>query len=319
MTDIKDRFAGMLADEPPGRDDIDHVVGAGRRRLRRRTALISVAGTAGTAAVVAAVVVPLSVEGSSAPNREALITAGSHPSPPPCQSYLARPGSRRALKRDVAGIVKQWHSRGQRVYRLQQSRLTHGLERITVCSGPGDGTTKRPVTATAPASSAPRYHYSEDPQAIASRFGRELSHAVDAAGRTIVYTRPFAQETSTLESGHPSYYDGNVDVALGGDQGDIGVQVTHAVTEQVPFDGSCDPPYCSQTTLPDGSVLQTDRVDAGKGTILTAVIHRPDGLVVAAQESDYGFGPNAPVHTYGAQPLTLDQLTSLAADPAFQF
>jgi hypothetical protein len=41
--------------------------------------------------------------------------------------------------------------------------------------------------------------------------------------------------------------------------------------------------------------------------------------VIQAQQSNYGFGPNAPVHQYGDQPLTLDQLTAIAEDPAFTF
>ena len=102
-------------------------------------------------------------------------------------------------------------------------------------------------------------------------------------------------------------------------KGDIGVQVTHQVTTQVPFDGTCNPPDCVETTLSDGSVLRTDRVDPGGGMILTAEVHRPDGVIVQAQESNYGFGPNAPVKQYGDQPLTLDQLTALAEDQAFTF
>jgi hypothetical protein len=200
-------------------------------------------------------------------------------------------------------------------------KLRGGTEEIRICAGPQPGKLPNPAPAhKAAALSGPRYSYTEAPTDISSRLGSRLAHDVTADDLNIVFSRPFAQETSALENGHPSYYDGNVDVSLsGGNQGDIGVQVSHEVTTQVPFDGECNPPHCVETTLADGSVLRTDQVDPGSGLILTAEVHRPDGVVVQAQESNYGFGPNAPVHTYGDQPLTLDQLTAIAEDASFTF
>jgi hypothetical protein len=270
--------------------------------------------------VTAAVVVPLTVDGGGSQDRVAAIHVGTQPTTSPCDSYLARPAGRRGLKRDIAGIVKQWGNHGRGVYSIRTTKLKHGVQQITICSGPRNGPGKALSSPPPSAPPAPRYRYSDDPADISARFADRLHKLVDDHGLTVVFTRPFAQETANLDPGHPSYFDGNVDVDTGGGhQGDIGVQVTHAVTTRVPFDGSCDPAHCVQTTLADGSVVRTDQVDAGAGTILTAEVHRPDGVVVEAQESDYGFGPDAPVRSFGAQPLPLDELTQIAEDPAFTF
>jgi hypothetical protein len=53
--------------------------------------------------------------------------------------------------------------------------------------------------------------------------------------------------------------------------------------------------------------------------VLTAEVHRPDGVIVQAQESNYPFGPGAGTQAHGDQPLSLDQLVSLAEDPHFTF
>jgi hypothetical protein len=319
MTDIKDRFAGMLADEPPGPNDLDHVVANGRRRLRRRTAFISVAGTAGTAAVTAAVVVPLALNDN--PSNRSTIHVGTRPHQVTCQSYITNFGSsKRSLNRNIAGAAKQWEKSGHHgSFTVGTRKLRRGLQEVRICDGPQPGRIPNPV-AKAEQPSGPHYDYTESPQDISSRFGNRLAQLVKADGGDIVFTRPFAQETANLESGHPSYYAGNVDVTTGtGTQGDVGVQVTHQVTTQVPFDGNCRQPDCVQTTLADGSVLRTDVVNPGGGRILTAEVHHPDGVVVAAQESNYGFGPDAPVRTYGDQPLALSQLIALAEDAAFTF
>jgi hypothetical protein len=320
MTDIKDRFAGLLADEPPSPEVLDHVVATGRRRLRRRTALLSVAGTAGTAAVTAAVVVPLALNDNA--SSRSTIHVGAEPPHVACTTYLTNfGGSRRSFKENVAGAVQEWRKAGHHGgFTVGRKKLRRGIEEVRICAGPQPGPIKNPVPKSTPLA-GPRYDYTESPQDIAQRFGDRLAQLVDQAGRTIVFTRPFAQETSTLDAGHPSYYDGNVDVTTGhGTQGDVNVQVRHEVTTQVPFDGNCQQPNCVQTTLSDGSVLRTDVVNpSGGGQILTAELHRPNGVVVQAQESNYGFGPNAPVRTYGDQPLTLSQLTAVAEDAAFTF
>jgi hypothetical protein len=144
---------------------------------------------------------------------------------------------------------------------------------------------------------------------------------VTEIGLTITYVRAFAQETDTLDSGNPSYFTGNIDVHQPSGYADIGVQVTHKTSEQVPFDGDCTAAdKCEETTLADGSVLRTGQVKAGRGlVVLTAEVHRPDGVVVQAQESNYPFGPDAGSQPHGDQPLSLEQLVSLAKDSAFTF
>lgn len=53
--------------------------------------------------------------------------------------------------------------------------------------------------------------------------------------------------------------------------------------------------------------------------VLTADVHRPNGLVVQAQESNYPFGPDAASQPHGEQPLTPEALVGLAEDAAFTF
>ena len=85
----------------------------------------------------------------------------------------------------------------------------------------------------------------------------------------------------------------------------------------MPFTGDCTAAqHCVETKLPDGSVLRTDQVKAGRGDlILTAEVHQPDGVVVQAQESNYPFGPDAGSQPHGDQPLTLDQLVRSRRTP----
>jgi hypothetical protein len=320
MTDIRDELARLLDNEPQAPDQIGLVVTRGRRALRRRTVLTAVAGTAGTAAVTAAVVVPITATGGG--NGTGSIRVGTTAPPVACRIYYAiDKGGHREYKKNLASVIRQWRQSGHRdAYTLRTKKMPHGAEMIRICAGPQPGPIKNPAAPKPPALSGPRYTYTEMPTDIADRLGSHLVQSITADNLDIVFKRSFAQESSKLDSGHPNYYDGNVDVSLaGGNQGDIGVQVTHEVTTQVPFDGTCEAPKCVETTLPDGSILRTDQVDPGGGLILTAEVHRPDGVVVHAQESNYGFGPNAPVKQYGDQPLTLQQLTALAEDPAFTF
>jgi hypothetical protein len=190
---------------------------------------------------------------------------------------------------------------------------------LEVC--PQGTSVQQPSDETAKPPAGPRYQYTEDPQAIAARLGDHLHSRVEDFGLTISYTRPFAQESTKMESGHPAYYDGNVDVREANGYGDIGVQVIHKTTQQVSFTGDCKAAdNCAETTLPDGSVLRTGEVNAGPGdTVITAEVHRTDGVVVQAQMSNYPFGPDAGTQDHGDQPLVLKQLISLAQDPDFTF
>jgi hypothetical protein len=71
--------------------------------------------------------------------------------------------------------------------------------------------------------------------------------------------------------------------------------------------------------LPNGSVVRTSQVKSGGGGIVIVVeVHRPNGLEVQAQMSNYPFGPEATT-ARSVQPLTTEQLTALALDPAFRF
>ena len=326
MTDLKNQLLRLLADEPAAPDDLERIVSAGRRARRRHQAAVVTAGTLGAASVGAAVAVPMLAFGGNGHDVKVGIQSPPTSKPTPtasvpaghCDFVLGSGNVRDALKAlhkkaDAAG-VKQWKTK-------KLSKLK-GHTLLEVC--PKGVPFENPQAAVAQDNqppAGPPYKYSEDPSAIASRLGAHLHSRVTDFGLTIRYTRPFAQESANMDKGHPSYFGGNVDIHESNGYGDIGVQVTHETTEQVPFSGDCTAAdNCVETTLPDGSVLRTGQVDAGRGdTILTAEVHRPDGMVVQAQESDYPFGPDAGTQQHGDQPLSPKQLVSLATDPEFTF
>ena len=321
MTDLKNQLMRLLADEPAAPDDIERVVTIGRRARRRRQTAVATAGTLGAAGIGAAVAVPLLTTGGNTDRidlRQAPSSVSPSPSPTgPC--YIAVQQSRADLQREIAklrasGKLGAHPTVTKLAKKLGQQRM------VEVCA---EGVQPKNPTAQqgdeAPA--GPPYKYTADPSAIASRLGAHLRSRVTDFGLTISYTRPFSQESSNLDKGRPSYYGGNVDIRESKGYGDIGVQVTHQTTEQVPFTGDCTAAdNCVETTLDDGSVMRTAQVDAGRGdTILTAEVHRPDGVIVQAQESDYPFGPDAGTQVHGDQPLSLKQLVSLATDAEFTF
>jgi hypothetical protein len=292
MTDLSDRLAALLQDEPPAPYDIERIVAAGRRARRRRTMALTTAGALGAAGLTAGVVVPVVVAGGD----EATVRIGVQPSPSPtspprCYIYFNKSG------------------KGHPKVRYVPSRKAC---RDQIPPEPSED------NATP---DGPRYRYSEKPTDIAARLESHLRSRVTEFGLTITYVRAFAQETDTLDSGNPSYFTGNIDVHQPSGYADIGVQVTHKTSEPVPFDGDCTAAdKCEETTLADGSVLRTGQVKAGRGlVVLTAEVHRPDGVVVQAQESNYPFGPDAGSQPHGDQPLSLEQLVSLAKDSAFTF
>jgi hypothetical protein len=324
MTDLRDQLARLLDHEPQAPYDIDDVVRSGRRARRRQHLAIATASTVGAAGVTAAVAIPLLASGGT----ERSVTLGVKPPASPAATHgkcyiMASP--RKTFKQDLAKFIRSGRvgpdpsiirvKTGKQKNRIMIEVCTHGT---TAAELQKQQQAQQPDTQEP---TGPPYDYTEQPDAIASRLGAHLHDRVTALGLSITFTRPFAQETSKLESGHPTYYAGNVDVHEANGYADIGVQVTHAVTEQVPFTGDCtDADHCVETKLPDGSVLRTGQVQAGKGdVILTAEVHRPDGVVVQAQESNYPFGPDAGSQPHGGQPLTLDQLVALATDAAFTF
>ncbi|HVT20059.1 MAG TPA: hypothetical protein VHE57_01565 [Mycobacteriales bacterium] len=325
MTDLNERLAAILEDEPPAPYDLDRVVANGRRALRRRTTLTALAGTAGTAAVTAAVVVPITVANHH--GTATVIEVGAQPTASKlaqahCELYLQKSATAAAKKHELAALRKKAaHSRADGTT-ITTHPLRHHVTEVQICPpGANPDPNAHPTTPPDPTASMPRYHYAADPQAIASGFASELDRQVKKLGFTVVYSRPFAQESSKLEKGHPSYYDGNVDVQLPDGPADIGVQVTHEVTQLVPFDGDCNAPACTRSTLPDGSLMQVSHIDAGSGgaEVVAVEIHQADGLVVQSQMSNYAFGPEATKDRTKDQPLTIDQLTELAQDPAWTF
>lgn len=323
MTDLKNHLMHLLADEPAAPNDIERIVSAGRRARRRRQAAVAAAGTFGAAGLSAAVAVPILTSGGDSTE----VRLGVQP--PPTHSaaaghcdFVVAKGNGNVHKAIASLHKKALAAGGRKDFVMKKFSKHGGVTMVEVCPKgvPMDDPAHAGAQDDQPPTGPP-YRYTEEPTAIASGFGTRLHNRVTDLGLSISYTRPFAQETTKLESGHPKYYDGNVDVQETQGYGDIGVQVTHETTEQVPFDGSCTAAeHCTETTLADGSVLRTGQVDAGRGdTILTAEVHRPDGVIVAAQESDYPFGPDAGTQAHGAQPLTLDQLVTLAEDPHFTF
>jgi hypothetical protein len=322
MTDLHDQLARLLDDEPEAPYDIEHIVRAGRRARRHRNIAVATAGTVGAAGVTAAVLIPVFAAGGN----DASVTLGTQPSPSPSPTtsagkcYLIS-ASPKDVKRTVARLIESGRV-GKHPWTTKLDRKKQGNWKVLeVCSQRTSSAHVQDEHQDAPPPAGPPYDYTDEPAAIASRLGDHLHSRVSGFGLSISYTRPFSQESSTLDRGRPSYFGGNVDVHEANRYGDIGVQVTHAVTELVPFTGECTTAqYCTETKLPDGSVLRTGQVKAGQGdVVLTAEVHRPDGVVVQAQESDYPFGPDAGSQPHGDQPLTLSQLVTLAEDDAFTF
>jgi hypothetical protein len=323
MTNLRDQLSRLLESEPEAPYDIDTIVRSGRRARRRHNVALAAAGTMGAAGVTAAVVVPV----MALSGNDSSVTVGTRPpaSASPAASHgkcyvMASP--RKNYKRDLGRLVRSGRVGDDPSITRVRIRKHDNRIAVAVCT---KGTTPKDLqqgqSQDVQTPTGPPYTYTEDPSAIANRLGAHLNDRVSNVGLTITFTRPFAQETSSLESGHPKYYGGNVDVHESTGYADIGVQVTHEVTELVPFTDDCTAAdSCVETTLPDGSVLRTGQVKAGRGDlILTAEVHRPDGVVVQAQESNYPFGPDAGSQPHGDQPLTLDQLVSLAKDAAFTF
>lgn len=321
MTDLKAQLARLLDDEPAPPYDVDRVVRSGRGALRRRNAAVVTAGALGAAGVATAVVVPMLVAGHSGKPVSLGVQASPSPTPSKQQCYLVAVPSK-AEKLTIDRLFRTGKLTGKSTVRFVENKA-HGTKRVLeVCSGgtaPVAAPTKPAASPAAP--TAPAYAYTEKPSAIAARLGSHLRERVTGFDLSITYTRPFSQESSTLESGRPSYFGGNVDVHEAKGYADIGVQVTHATTGLVPFTDPCtEAQHCTETTLPDGSVLRTGQVEAGPGdVVVTAEVHRPDGVVVMAQESNYPFGPDAGSQAHGEQPLTLSALVSLAKDEAFTF
>lgn len=319
MTDLNNQLARLVDGEPEAPYDIEHIVRSGRRARRRHNAVLAAAGTVGAAGLTAAVVVPLTTTGG----HEASVSLAVRPSASPTAAkahcyFIAAPSKQ--IKHELGRLARSGKvGKHPSVTRVKGDRHDH-RDLLGVCAK-GTSLTGPQQDQQPKSPSGPRYHYTEEPQAIASRLQSHLHDRATGFGLTITFTRPFSQESSNLENGHPSYFGGNIDVREASGYGDIGVQVIHKVTEFVPFTGDCTAAqHCTETKLPDGSVLRTGQVDAGKGdVVLTAEVHRPDGVVVQAQESNYPFGPDAASQPHGDQPLTLDQLVALAEDGAFTF
>lgn len=319
MTDLKDQLAGLFGDEPPQPDDLDRIVSAGRRARRRRNAALATAGTVGAAGLTAAVVIPVLASAGSGESVQVGVRPSPTPTPSPSSSagtcyVMTAPGN----KHRVLDRLLERADKIGKVTSIRKVPTVKGHRTVVMVCTYG-AKPDQPQAQDNEPPAGPPYKYDEEPEAIASRLGAHMRDRVTGFGLSISYTRPFAQETSSLDGGHPSYFGGNVDVHEENGYGDIGVQVIHESTEQVPFTDDCTG-HCEETTLPDGSVLRTDQVNAGRGDlVLTAEVHRPDGVVVQAQQSNYPFGPDAGSQPHGDQPLTLDQLVSLAKDSAFTF
>jgi hypothetical protein len=319
VTDIKTHLNSAFGDEPPLVDDLDVVMATGRGALRRHRGRTATFGVAGIAVLTAAVVVPIvASQGAGTPAHVGIAPAHHAPAgKQSCKSFYVAgaSGSKGVLKKAKA------QARSLPDGRVMPLRSYSGKKVVEVTNCTAAQLKKAEHADGGP--TGPKYHYTEAPTAIAGRLATTLAADISAASLTTVYSEPFAQESSTLEGGHPSYYDGNVDVQVGSTLGDIGVQVNHPTTTQQPFDGKCDGSGfadCERTTLANGDVLQTDQLKVGKGGafIIEAQVSRSDGTLVQAQESNYAFGPEA-TQAHGDQPLPLSALVTMAEDSAYSF
>src|SRR4051794_34362527 len=110
MTDLKDRLARLLDNEPEAPYDIEHVVRCGRRARRRRHAALTVAGTAGAPSLTAAVVVPVLAAGGGNGGSASL---GVQPSATPTPSAAAHTAKcyiiaapRSTAKQSIAKLIR---------------------------------------------------------------------------------------------------------------------------------------------------------------------------------------------------------------------
>jgi hypothetical protein len=141
MTDLNDRLAAMLDAEPTAPFDLDRVVNAGRRSLRRRATLTAVAGTAGTAAVTAAIAIPVATAGgstgsdTSSVNVRLLASPSAAPPKPRCELLISKPGSGRgAVKVHVRQVKKRIGKPGDR-YSVHRYKKVGGTV-VEVCAQP---------------------------------------------------------------------------------------------------------------------------------------------------------------------------------------
>src|SRR4051794_2611243 len=211
MTDLKAQLARLLDNEPEAPYDVDRVVRSGRGALRRRNAAVVTAGALGAAGVATAVVVPALVAGHSGKPVSLGVQASPSPTPSKPHCYLIAVPSK-AEKLTIARLLRSRPLNGQPSVRIVEKKA-HGTKRILeVCSG---GTA--PVAAPSkPASAACAAAVAglcvpEEASGNGAPLGPPLRERVTGFDLSITYTRPFSQESSTLEGGRPSYFGGNVD------------------------------------------------------------------------------------------------------------
>src|SRR4051794_2169360 len=211
MTDLKDQLARLLDDEPAAPDDIDRVVRSGRRARGRRNAVLSAAGTLGVMGAAAAVVVPMMVTGGNGTSVSVAVRPSPAPTANATKCYFISTTSKTA-RLTVARLIHSGKLGPESS--IKTVRVLKGTKNRTLVEVCAQGTSSTPVNKEQPAQApaGPPYVYTESPAAISSRLGAHLHSRVTGLGLSINYTRPFSQESSTLEHGQPSYFGGNVDV-----------------------------------------------------------------------------------------------------------
>ncbi|HWA66892.1 MAG TPA: hypothetical protein VG899_11045 [Mycobacteriales bacterium] len=118
MTDLNERFARMIEDEPAAPQNLDGIVAGGRRALRRRTTVTAVAGALGTAAIATAVAVPVAASAHSTPGASVALAASASPSP----THIGK---------ECVKWHKAKHRKGGEY--LVVKRTKHGAETIYTC------------------------------------------------------------------------------------------------------------------------------------------------------------------------------------------
>ncbi|HEX3900930.1 MAG TPA: hypothetical protein VHW74_17400 [Mycobacteriales bacterium] len=142
MTDLNDRLAEMLDAEPLAPFDLDRVVNAGRRSLRRRATLTAVAGTAGTAAVTAAIAIPVATagsgpRGSGASSVKVNLMASPSASPKPrCELLVSKPGQGKGTVKIHVRQIKKQLGKSKR-YTVHSYKKVGGTV-VEVCAVPGN-------------------------------------------------------------------------------------------------------------------------------------------------------------------------------------
>jgi hypothetical protein len=135
------------------------------------------------------------------------------------------------------------------------------------------------------------------------------------AGATNISVEDFQGEAAGAVADGQTYLDSFTGYTLKGARSAVAIAV-FSPGDGPPPSQACGEGSCSVQHLPAGDSLMITKFKAGDQLEIVTVTHyRTDGVVVAA--SGYNYDPTAQAASHlAAMPVTVEQLTKLATDPA---